>query len=205
MLQTSGKIVATHMDGVVSPVLAGVAELQQHAVCDGLAREAGASSAECHWHVHLARNRQDALDLHDFKRFGRVQLDARRSSRPGFMDASSSRAKAMPTSSATSIGRGTCATCAGLPHLLLAVDLHHQLGIEPVEASVGAVRKCAHWIGKLPAFGDELANCLAECGIAPVLDALAVLVLPDGGTLRARGDIAMSEELSRIFLGRAAQ
>ena len=51
------------MDLVVPEVAAGVAELQEHRVCERLPRERGAGSPEGDRHLVLGRNGQDLLDL----------------------------------------------------------------------------------------------------------------------------------------------
>lgn len=51
------------MDLVVPEVAAGVAELQQHRVCEGLARERCAGSPEGHRDLMLCRNGQDLCNL----------------------------------------------------------------------------------------------------------------------------------------------
>jgi hypothetical protein len=49
--------------GVVPEVLPGVAQLEQHTVSDGLARQAGASCAEGHWDAMRLGDGQQLLDL----------------------------------------------------------------------------------------------------------------------------------------------
>ena len=51
------------MDLIVPEVAAGVAELQEHRVCEGLPRERGARCPEGDGHLMLAGNGQDLLDL----------------------------------------------------------------------------------------------------------------------------------------------
>ena len=51
------------MDLVVPEVAAGVAELQEHGVCDSLPRERGARSPEGNGHLVLSSNGQDLLNL----------------------------------------------------------------------------------------------------------------------------------------------
>lgn len=51
------------MDCVLPEVLAGVAKLQEHRVCDGLTRQRSACSPEGHGHAMLPGNGQDLLDL----------------------------------------------------------------------------------------------------------------------------------------------
>ena len=51
------------MDRVVPEVTAGVAELEEHRVCEGLPRERGTSCPEGDGNLMLAGNRQDPANL----------------------------------------------------------------------------------------------------------------------------------------------
>ena len=55
--------IGAYVDLIVPEVAAGVAELQEHRVCEGLPRQGGACSSEGDRHLVLGCNGQDLLDL----------------------------------------------------------------------------------------------------------------------------------------------
>lgn len=80
-------------------------------------------------------------------------------------------------------------------HLLLCVNLDHELGIKTVEASVCAVGKSPDWVGELSSLGNKGRDLVDKRRVSAILNAttvhvgvhvVLVLVLRDNGHCAVR-------------------